>query len=263
MVAKKHFTLIELLVVIAIIAILAAMLLPALNKARDKAQAASCISNLKQIAQARQAYTADYDDFLMPSTVSGANAAVINWYQVFYDMNYLKGLCFRRAKSNGTVTAATPVCPGSVKLQGGFDTKLSISGYPSSGIYQLWKSNGANNSSVGGYGRAQNEFGYFNANGWQIQVIKIAISKQPSIKVDFLDSLYTAFNYTWWGYGTAYEAIPWGVHGTNHTINTVRLVGHTETLIGNTGYNGNAPGYDKWTWKVYISSPRTYADSIW
>jgi len=73
---RRGFTLIELLVVIAIIAILAAMLLPALAKAKKKAQGISCINNLKELTLASHIYAGDFKDAIPPNAVGNINSWV-------------------------------------------------------------------------------------------------------------------------------------------------------------------------------------------
>lgn len=89
---EKSFTLIELLVVIAIIAILAALLLPALNKARNKANSLKCVSSLKQMGTSLAMYCGEQDDYPPYVTSSGGSpSGQPQWFKMIgYEIGKVK-----------------------------------------------------------------------------------------------------------------------------------------------------------------------------
>ncbi|MCM8832309.1 MAG: DUF1559 domain-containing protein [Candidatus Omnitrophica bacterium] len=95
MIRKHHkfgFTLIELLVVIAIIAILAAMLLPLLEKARENARRAVCVQRLKEIGNALEMYSLDYNEMYPPAYTDGYifGSTWHGGFRLMYDKGYIK-----------------------------------------------------------------------------------------------------------------------------------------------------------------------------
>ena len=229
-----HFTLVELLVVVAVIAILAGLLLPALNKAIQKARIIQCVNNLKGINSALVFYSDSFDGYL-PSPKNDnplPNNRKATWGGMLVYNNLLSGINL--------------TCPGAEAMNAyclSYCKELtpsSLATYFESHTAAEW------HTTYGGYGLNFNVISV----GWNNSRAKLASIKNPSRKNSVGDNRQgtDASNGQPWStyklqpYGLDGYAGPYGWHGV--TANMLLFDGHVQGFVGPTS---DRDAFHEWT----------------
>lgn len=211
---KQLFTLIELLVVIAIIAILASLLLPSLNKARERARAITCNSNVRQCGLAMHSYADDYAGRLPELQPQGTDTQYTeNWVRVLARLNYTKTkVYFCDSIANYTKYGSSqPSYADTLQKHASLNN-------PGNGWRYLYISYG--------YNRRMGGYDYW---GGYVGTAQISSIKVPSHKLLLAD----AFCATYGSYHIFMYYTSWGQIHERHSgaANIVWADGHTESLV--------------------------------
>ncbi len=179
--SRRGFTLIELLVVIAIIAILAGMLLPALARAKTKAQTVRCVSNEKQISLGYLLYAGDQLDFLPVAgtevPVGSGWVAPSRWFAEISPYIATENPNFTNLVAKNKVVA----CP---------TAKIGTNVIP------------ANVPGYQGYGGYAHNYAYLGYT--QADHVKLSVITKPSDTCMNGDGLDPTKGLEWWNYGYLY-----------------------------------------------------------